>query len=167
MESIVSFRNRVAERTGTNLKNIPIGCQEDIQQGQILCRRGDIIVVTSGYPENIDGEEIYREFLVVDLNDECEEVELVTHPPSSLSPGHYPSGTSNTFSISGFLSRLRSGGRVYQNEIRGLGLEDSPNAAAAYKEYQILVGKTPSPYPFHPKRECDTTEKDYPHPSQG
>ena len=54
IESIVSFYRRVERATGVELEEIPEGDGQDLLSGQILCRRGDTYVVTSGYPAGVD-----------------------------------------------------------------------------------------------------------------
>lgn len=54
MESMISFDARVLEATGLRLADIPAGEPADLLGGSILCRRGDTVIVTSGYPDRED-----------------------------------------------------------------------------------------------------------------
>lgn len=55
-ESQKNFGARVIEQTGLRLDEIPAGVAEDILGGKILCRRGDTVIVTVGYPDRVDPE---------------------------------------------------------------------------------------------------------------
>ena len=67
MESMVNFANRVLDRTGIAIDEIPDGVPDDILGGHIMCRRGHLYVVGVGYPDENDGAEVYREVRVVRL----------------------------------------------------------------------------------------------------
>lgn len=71
-ETLTAFRARVQERTGFPFDAIPRGEAADLLGGQILCRRGALVVVTYGYPDERDpetGEEVWTRaegFRIVD-----------------------------------------------------------------------------------------------------
>ena len=70
-ETAEEFKKRVEERTGIKYDDIPRGVPEDLQGGEILCKRGEVYVVTFGYPDEEDsktGEKTYTNFRVVDLS---------------------------------------------------------------------------------------------------
>lgn len=70
-ESFEEFKKRVLTATGVNFDDIPKGNEQDALL-HIFCRWGDIYVVgVDQYPEkDNDGNEIYKEFRVVDLSGE-------------------------------------------------------------------------------------------------
>lgn len=84
MES--EFEARVLERTGHRLADMPRLPAKYVLGGHIMCRRGNMFVVTVGYPdyEEEDGTPIYSEFGIVDLGNETS-VLLVEHTPEDIS----------------------------------------------------------------------------------
>lgn len=69
-ETMEQFKQRVEEQTGMKFDDIPHGEENDIIDGHIFCKHGDVYVVGIGYPEEEEeGEEVYSEFRVVDLSE--------------------------------------------------------------------------------------------------
>ncbi len=67
-ETRANFAARVLARCGVPLAMMAKGEPASLLGGHIMCRRGGRHVVTVGYPTvNDEGEEVYDEFVVVDL----------------------------------------------------------------------------------------------------
>lgn len=70
VETIESFVLRVAAWCGDVVTDIRIGTLDDVPGGQIIARRGDLVLVTHGYPEESDdGTPIYYGARIVGLCD--------------------------------------------------------------------------------------------------
>jgi hypothetical protein len=62
-----NFKRRVLASTGMPYHTIPRGVEGDLLGGQIVAKRNNTYVVTSGYPEMINGTEVFTRFLRVKL----------------------------------------------------------------------------------------------------